>query len=126
MFKKKNTDHQGEIYPGGRQNLPSGNPPPPQGRQPKMYVQTFGIRIKGRPSFRITQNMVEKFFMVIFFIVLEIMIGWVFFHVLDNTFDSSNFPDDIRSFLKLVQLAMFIIFTYVNIMAVFFKVNLFD
>ena len=126
MFKKKNRDHHGEIYPGGKPTLPSGSPPAPQSKQSKRSVQTFGIRINARPPFQITRNMVEKIFMTVIFIVLEVMVGWVFFHLLENTFDSSNFPEDIRGFLKLVQLAMFVIFTYANIMAIFFKVNLFD
>lgn len=64
--------------------------------------------------------------MVCIFVVLETMIAWLCFNIMDNTFDSSGFPEDIRGFMKLVQVAIFVIFTYGAIMMSFFKVNIFQ
>lgn len=64
--------------------------------------------------------------MIAIFTVLEVMSYQVFFHVLDSSFNRSNFPEAMRSVLKLVQFALFLIFTYANIMASFFKTNIFQ
>ena len=69
--------------------------------------------------------MIEKCFMVCIFVVIEVMIYRVFFGVFEVAFDSLNLPDMTRSIMKLAQLAVFIVFTYTNIMLSFFKTNIF-
>lgn len=126
MLKRKNKASASEIFPGGKHTFPSGGQPPPQSRQPKMCIQTFGIKIRRPGSPKISRGTIEKLFMVCIFIVLETMVGWLCFNIMDNTFDSSDFPKDIRGFLMLVQVALFVIFTYAAIMVSFFKVNIFQ
>ena len=125
MFKRKDTrSYQGEKYPGGKQHLPPGKSSTPQKVQRK-YSKKRNLPINFR-RVQISRGLVEKLFMATIFIVLEVMVFHVFFHILDGTLNSSNFPGNIRGFLKLAQLALFIIFTYANIMASFFKVNIFQ
>ena len=69
--------------------------------------------------------MVEKCFLAIMFVVIEIMICRVFFGVFESIFDGLNLPEMTRSVIKLAQLAVFIVFTYANIMLCFFKENIF-
>lgn len=126
MFKRKNKAANSEIYPGGRHTLPSGGHPPHKNRQPKMCTQSFTVRIRNPRSPKISRGLIEKIFMVCIFVVLETMIAWLCFNIMDNTFDSSGFPEDIRGFMKLVQVAIFVIFTYGAIMMSFFKVNIFQ
>lgn len=125
MLKRKHKITQSEIYPGGQHTFPSAGHPPPQRRQPKMCIQTVGIKVRRPCPQGILRSTIEKLFMVCIFIVLEAMVGWLCFNIMDNTVDSSDFPKDIRGFLKLVQVALFVIFTYAAIMVSFFKVNIF-
>lgn len=126
MLKRKSKATGSEIYPGGKHTFPSGSQPPPQGRQSKMCVQMFGSKVRRSRPPGISRGTIEKWFMVCIFIVLEAMVGWLCFNIMDNTFDSSDFPKDIRGFLKLVQVALFVIFTYAAIMVSFFNVNIFQ
>jgi hypothetical protein len=126
MFKKKKHEwHNGEQYPGGRQNLPFGMPATKPRTKRATRTARMPLRFP-RVNWRLDRNLVEKLFLLSIFIVIEIMIWRVFFGTFESIFDAHNFPEAVRSVLKLAQLAMFIIFTYVNIMLCFFKVNIFQ
>jgi hypothetical protein len=123
--KKKDEWHDGERYPGGRQNLPFGAPA--TNSRTKTATRP-ARRLKSLPKFnwRLDRSRIEKLFLITMFIVIEIMVYRVFFGTFESIFDAHNFPETVRSVLKLAQLAMFIIFTYANIMLCFFKVNIFQ
>jgi len=133
VFKKNKDEwHDGERYPGGRNPLLSGTSSPPlkkvtQSTRKKKIVRPARLPVNFRQfNGRLDRHRVEKLFMVIMFSVIEIMIYRVFFGVFDSVFEKSGYPEPVRGVLKLAQLAMFIIFTYANIMLSFFKVNIFQ
>jgi len=122
---KKGEWHGGEHYPEGRQNLPFGT----SVLKPKKRKATRsakGPRKVPRINWRVDRSMIEKCFMMSMFIVIEIMICRVFFGVFESAFNEINLSEMIRSVMKMAQLAVFIVFTYVNIMLCFFKKNIFQ
>jgi len=125
MWKKKKDEwHDGERYPGGRQNLPFGAPAPkPKKQKPSRPAKAR----KQLPhiNWRVDRNIVEKCFIISMFIVIEIMICRVFFGAFESAFNDLNLPEMTRSVMKMAQLAVFIFFTYANIMLCFFKENIF-
>ncbi len=125
MFRKKNEWHDGERYPGGRKSLPFGTALPKVKKQNQTRSAKAPWRVP-RIRWRIDRSTIEKCFMISIFIVLEVMSYRVFFGVFESVFNGHNFPEMLRSVLKMAQLAMFIFFTYANIMSCFFKINIFN
>ena len=124
MLKRRNKKTNSEIYPGGRKPLPSAGAPPSM----KSKKPTNSKRVSAplpRITWRWNRDGIEKGFIITIFVVIEIMIFQVFFGIFESVFDGLNLPEMTRSVMKMAQLAMFIVFTYANIMFCFFKTNIF-
>lgn len=133
MFRKNIGEwHDGERYPGGRNPLLPGTSSPPLKKVTRSAKKKKAMRPARLPinfrqiNWRLDRDQVERLFLLSIFIVIEIMIYRVFFGLYENILNESGFPETVRSVVKMAQLAMFIIFTYANIMLCFFKTNIFQ
>ena len=126
MFRNKKDEwHDGERYPEGRQNAPFGVSAAKHKKRKKSRPARSSVSLP-HINWQLDRSVIEKCFLVSIFVVIEVMICRVFFGVFESVFDGLNLPEGTRGVIKLAQLAMFLVFSYANIMLCFFKTNIFE